>query len=868
MIQAACFGRPAIAKVLLRYGANPDLRDEDGKTPLDKARERNDEGHREVAAILQSPGEWMIPTSAIPALSSLTMDGTDLPPSPPLGSGRPSGTQLRRDGSGESSGTVSSNLGSTGGAPGAEDSSIAGTEPKGDPDMAPVYLRRLLPVFCHTFQSSMIASVRKASLTIIKKMVHYTQPTLLNSLASQESSLFISTLVEVVAAVLDNEEDEDGHLVCLHVIQDLMNKSAETFLDHFARLGIFSKVQMLANSPGDNDSDARPADDDQLANETESTPAVAEIASAPSGDTISRETEPAAGTDDSSGGELATTISPATTSPMDGGEPTGETMTPSSSSNPQAVVSVVNAVNAANAANAGQVSTPNSPADVVKELMTGRPYHWRDWCIARGRDCLYIWSDAAALELSNGSNGWFRFILDGKLATMYSSGSTEGGSDSSENRGEFLDKLQRVRAIIKPGTPSQAVFPPGMKEPLPRLTVGNWSLSPGTKDGELIIQNSDGQQQATILREDLPGFLFESNRGTKHTFTAETALGPELAAGWAPVPSYSSGGGRRSVAGRAGLVGGGRFRSSQVEATKQKVRSQAQEIYQRYFQVAQAQPRGVVARLAAIVVHIERGCAAQENNREQQREQQQREHHHHHPAGSGGNGHGAWRDLLRSALNDLRCLLEEDATLSAFELQSSGLVQALHRLLSPAGLDDYLQGTRRGMRLLRQRVAIFKECFQSTDAYYKGPATCLARKLVAVLESIEKLPVYLYDAAGGSTNGLQTLTRRLRFRLERCPGETGLTDRSGRTLKTEPLTTVSQLEKYLLKMVAKQWYDYERSSLAFVRKIQQQQQQHQSGPVAGLTFRHTRDFDEGGVLYWIGTNGKTVPDWVNPAQVG
>ena len=37
----------------------------------------------------------------------------------------------------------------------------------------------------------------------------------------------------------------------------------------------------------------------------------------------------------------------------------------------------------------------------------------------------------AALELSNGSNGWFRFILDGKLATMYSSGSPEGGSDSS-----------------------------------------------------------------------------------------------------------------------------------------------------------------------------------------------------------------------------------------------------------------------------------------------------------------------------------------------------------------------------------------------------------------------------------------------------
>ena len=57
---AACFGRPQIAKVLLRFGANPDLRDEDGKTPLDKARERNDEGHREVASILQSPAGMVL----------------------------------------------------------------------------------------------------------------------------------------------------------------------------------------------------------------------------------------------------------------------------------------------------------------------------------------------------------------------------------------------------------------------------------------------------------------------------------------------------------------------------------------------------------------------------------------------------------------------------------------------------------------------------------------------------------------------------------------------------------------------------------------------------------------------------------------
>lgn len=53
------------------------------------------------------------------------------------------------------------------------------------------------------------------------------------------------------------------------------------------------------------------------------------------------------------------------------------------------------------------------------------------------------------------------------------------------------------------------------------------------------------------MREDLPGFIFESNRGTKHSFTAETSLGPEFAAGWT---------GKR----------GKRLRSK-IEAMKQKV---------------------------------------------------------------------------------------------------------------------------------------------------------------------------------------------------------------------------------------------------------------------------------------------------------
>ncbi|XP_058800749.1 E3 ubiquitin-protein ligase HECTD1 isoform X3 [Phymastichus coffea] len=725
---AACFGRPAIAKVLLRYGANPDLRDEDGKTPLDKARERVDEGHREVAAILQSPGEWMLP---------------------------PPGHDDRK----------------------LENDIKEFTEPKGDPEMAPVYLKRLLPVFCQTFQSTMLPSVRKASLSLIRKMVHYIQPDLLvETCGADKTNGYGAMLVEVIANVLDNEdefdyskscppapplpdtligpkmprklsqfyilvktEDEDGHLVVLQMIQDLMIKGKDEFLEHFARLGVFSKVGQLAGS--------------------QETPPEPEL------------------------------------------EPT-----------------------AAAAVAAGH---EEQKLEDAKELLIGKAYHWRDWCICRGRDCLYVWSDAAALELSNGSNGWFRFILDGKLATMYSSGSPEGGTDTTgrkggrntesltteENRGEFLEKLQRARSQVKPNSESQPILSrPGAT----RLVIGNWALS-SKKESELIIHNSDGQQQATILREDLPGFIFESNRGTKHSFTAETSLGPEFAAGWA---------GKR----------GKRLRSK-IEAIKQKVRSQAQEIYELYFKAAQAKPRGVVAKLAAIVTQVEKACMRQ------QQQPSSRE----------------WRTMLQNALDELKMLLNEEGKVSAYELHSSGLIQALLALLAAPSHTSAQQLSPRMNKLRLQRIAVFKSCFQSKDnAKGDNFAKVLVQKLISVLESIEKLPVYLYDTPG-SGYGLQILTRRLRFRLEKASGESALIDRTGRNLKMEPLSTVQQLENHLLKMVAKQWHDHDRTTFSFVKKLKDGNK---------ISFKYQHDFDENGLIFWIGTNAKTSPEWVNPAQYG
>ncbi|XP_020386934.2 E3 ubiquitin-protein ligase HECTD1, partial [Rhincodon typus] len=664
---AACFGRPQVAKTLLRHGANPDLRDEDGKTPLDKARER---GHSEVVAILQSPGDWMCPVNK----------GED---------------KKKKDANRED-----------------ED----GNEPKGDPEMAPLYLKRLLPVFAQTFQQTMLPSIRKASLALVRKMVHYCSEALLKEVCDSDAGHNLPTvLVEITATVLDQEDDDDGHLLALQIIRDLVDKGGDLFLDQLARLGVINKVSTLAgpSSDDENEEDCKPDKDDE-------------------------------------------------------------------------------------------------PQEDAKEIQQGKPYHWRDWSVIRGRDCLYIWSDAAALELSNGSNGWFRFILDGKLATMYSSGSPEGGSDSSESRSEFLEKLQRARSQVKPATTSQPILTaPGPT----KLTVGNWSLT-CLKEGEIAIHNSDGQQ-ATILKEDLPGFVFESNRGTKHSFTAETSLGSEFVAGWT---------GKR-----------GRKLKSKLEKTKQKVRTMARDLYDDHFKAVESMPRGVVVTLRNIATQLESAWELHANRQ-------------------GVDGEATWRDLMKTALENLIVLLKDENTISPYEMCSSGLVQALLTVLN----NNVDLDVKQDCSQLMERINVFKTAFSENEDEESQPAVALVRKLIAVLESIERLPLHLYDTPGSSYN-LQILTRRLRFRLERAPGETSLIDRTGRMLKMEPLATVESLEQYLLKMVAKQWYDFDRSTFVFVRKLREGQT---------FTFRHQHNFDENGIIYWIGTNAKTAYEWVNPAAYG
>lgn len=331
------------------------------------------------------------------------------------------------------------------------------------------------------------------------------------------------------------------------------------------------------------------------------------------------------------------------------------------------------------------------------------------------------------------------------------------------------------------------------------------------KANQLQIHNTEGHQ-VTILQDDLPGFIFESNRGTKHTFTAETTLGPDFATGWSTNK-------KKKI-------------KTKTEIQKTQVKNMARDIYNKYFKAAQAVPRGAVAKLTSIVKRIEVAL-------EEQRVP----------------GQQCWQDKLREALNELSQLLQEDGVVSAYEMHSSGLVQALVAVLSKNYWDNGLSRSKMN-KMQKQRVNIFKQCILNSNAKGSNTASILVQKLVAVLESTEKLPVYLYEAPGPGY-GLQILTKRLRFRLERAACETTLFDRTGRTLKMEPLATVGQLSKYLLKMVAKQWYDMERSTFHYLKKLREHKQ--------GMVFKHHYDFDEEGLIYYIGSNGKTC-EWVNPAQ--
>lgn len=70
-----------------------------------------------------------------------------------------------------------------------------------------------------------------------------------------------------------------------------------------------------------------------------------------------------------------------------------------------------------------------------------------------------------------------------------------------------------------------------------------------------------------------------------------------------------------------------------------------------------------------------------------------------------------WKELLQSALTDLKQLLHEDGVVSSYEIHSSGLVQSLLAMLSTTVWDQGINPTKRS-KLQKQRIRIFRNIFK------------------------------------------------------------------------------------------------------------------------------------------------------------
>jgi E3 ubiquitin-protein ligase HECTD1 len=207
-------------------------------------------------------------------------------------------------------------------------------------------------------------------------------------------------------------------------------------------------------------------------------------------------------------------------------------------------------------------------------------------------------------------------------------------------------------------------------------------------------------------------------------------------------------------------------------------------------------------------------------------------------------------DLNSKSFQKLKEFLLDKTSLSLYELSSSGLVSSLLKIFH--GL---LNQTSDEINLANERAKLFCSIFLSDEqpqAFH-----ILIRKLVSILESIEKLPLFLYDTP--SNYGLQIFSKRFRFQLYYQNQQQLFTDRTGKSLKIEPLATVGQLRTFLASMVSKQWYDHPHGHLEFVKRLKSDSRQQ---------FTYVNDFDQNGILYWIGTNAKTISDYSNPSSTG
>ena len=109
------------------------------------------------------------------------------------------------------------------------------------------------------FQKSLSSSVRRTSLSLLRKIVEHMQASNLRSASRASNSSPSSSdrtipeeaesLVSVVVSVLDQEEDYDGQEQVMLILASLLRKDPELWVGELVRLGVFERVQAMAKEP-------------------------------------------------------------------------------------------------------------------------------------------------------------------------------------------------------------------------------------------------------------------------------------------------------------------------------------------------------------------------------------------------------------------------------------------------------------------------------------------------------------------------------------------------------------------------------------------------------------------------------------------
>lgn len=168
-----------------------------------------------------------------------------------------------------------------------------------------------------------------------------------------------------------------------------------------------------------------------------------------------------------------------------------------------------------------------------------------EWCLAYTKDFIYIWNEYCALELSCSSNGWFRFLMNRKLYSMYSNGKPEmntdlppndagqntpdaDGENNNDNESEDSslqdeNRLMFINRLLKVKQQSHGQCCVFNFNNSAQVKLDNWILKSlnennNNTSGEFEIRNCFSTTQRILFRPGLNGIEFESNKNDQFKF--------------------------------------------------------------------------------------------------------------------------------------------------------------------------------------------------------------------------------------------------------------------------------------------------------------------------------------------------------------